>query len=155
MRRPGAVLLVVMIAVATLASGHAQQTPIFRATADLVQIDVSVLDRDRQPVRSLDQNLLIDDLGRTFAAMQRANLNVYQFGPRGLEVARKVSEDFGVLAENTGGRAFTNTNAPWEGVPQVFRENSSHYLLGFGRPAGRRTAASARSLCRFHLAAAA
>jgi VWFA-related protein len=42
-----------MIAAGALASGHAQQAPIFRATADLVQIDVSVLDRNRQPVRGL------------------------------------------------------------------------------------------------------
>ena len=63
--------------------------------------------------------------------MQRANLNVYQFDPRGLEVGRKSSEGFGVLADNTGGRAFADTNAPWEGVPQVFRENSSSCLLGF------------------------
>jgi VWFA-related protein len=80
---------------------------------------------------SLDTSLLVDNLGRTFATMQRANLNVYQFDPRGLEVGRRVSENFGILSENTGGRAFTNTNAPWEGVPQVFRENSSYYLLGF------------------------
>src|SRR5688572_4659252 len=53
MRRPDAVLPIVMITAAALASGHAQQTPIFRAAADLVQIDVSVLDRDRQPVRGL------------------------------------------------------------------------------------------------------
>jgi len=59
---------------------------------------------------------------------------VYQFDPRGLEVGRKVSEEFGILSDNTGGRAFMNTNEPWQGVPQVFRENSSYYLLGF-RPA--------------------
>jgi VWFA-related protein len=80
---------------------------------------------------TLDQNVIVDNLGRTFAAMQRANLNVYQFDPRGLEVGRKASEDFGILSDNTGGRAFTDTNTPWEGVPQVFRENSSYYLLGF------------------------
>src|SRR5690606_38649125 len=80
---------------------------------------------------TLDDNLVVDNLGRTFAAMQRANLNIYQFDPRGLEVGRRPSENFGILSENTGGRAFTNTNTPWEGVPQVFRENSSYYLLGF------------------------
>jgi hypothetical protein len=85
----------------------------------------------------MDDALLIDDLGRTFAAMQRANLNVYQFDPRGLEVDRRITEQFGIFAENTGGWAVTNTNAPWEAVPQVFRENSSYYLLGF-RPADPR-----------------
>ncbi len=80
---------------------------------------------------TLDHNVLVHNLGRTFAAMQRANLNVYQFDPRGLEVAHKVTEEFGILSDNMGGRAFTNTNTPWDGVPQVFRENSSYYLLGF------------------------
>lgn len=83
---------------------------------------------------TLDHNTIVDNLARTFAALQRANVNVYQFDPRGLEVGRKVSEEFGIFSDNTGGRAFTNTNTPWEGVPQVFRENSSYYLLGF-RPA--------------------
>jgi VWFA-related protein len=80
---------------------------------------------------TLDHNVAVDNLGRTFAALQRANINVYQFDPRGLEIERKVSEEFGILSDNTGGRAFMNTNTPWDGVPQVFRENSSYYLLGF------------------------
>ena len=92
---------------------------------------------------TLDHNSIIDSLARTFAAMQRANINVYQFDPRGLEVARKSSEDSGIWAENTGGRAWTDTNTPWEGVPQVFRENSSYYVLGF-RPANRQSAMSIR-----------
>ena len=71
-----------------------------------------------------------DDLTRTFRAMQQANLNIYQFDPRGLEVNRRVDDDFGMFAENTGGRAITATNAPWELVPQMFRENSSYYVLG-------------------------
>jgi VWFA-related protein len=71
-----------------------------------------------------------DDLTRTFQAMQQANLNIYQFDPRGLEVNRRVNDDFGMFAENTGGRAITATNAPWELVPQMFRENSSYYVLG-------------------------
>ena len=70
-----------------------------------------------------------------FAAMQEANIRVYQFDPRGLEVEADLSDNFGTFAETTGGRAFTNTNAPDEFVPQMFRENSSYYLLGL-RPAG-------------------
>ena len=53
MRRPAAVLLIGIMAVGAVPSSRAQQTPVFRATADLVQIDVSVLDSDRQPVRGL------------------------------------------------------------------------------------------------------
>jgi hypothetical protein len=71
------------------------------------------------------------DLMRTFAAMQEANLNIYQFDPRGLEVNRRVNDDFGMFAESTGGRAITATNTPWELVPQMFRENSSYYVIGF------------------------
>lgn len=69
--------------------------------------------------------------GRMFAALQRANVNVYQFDPHGLQTTRDVLfSDFGTFAENTGGRAVTNTNAPAALVPQMFRENSSYYLLG-------------------------
>jgi VWFA-related protein len=80
---------------------------------------------------SLEAASETSDLMRTFAAMQEANLNVYQYDPRGLQVARPVDDDFGMFAESTGGRAITGTNAPWELVPQMFRENSSYYVLGF------------------------
>ena len=76
-----------------------------------------------------------DERGRMFAALQQANVNVYQLDPHGLQAGPQVSTDFGTFAENTGGRAVTNTNAPADFVPQIFRENSSYYLLGF-RPSG-------------------
>ena len=63
--------------------------------------------------------------------MQEANINVYQFDPLGLQVVAPANHQFGIFAENTGGRAITNTNTPWTLVPQMFRENSSYYLLGF------------------------
>lgn len=81
--------------------------------------------------QSFDGAAETSDLTRTFTAMQQANLNVYQFDPRGLEVNRRVNDDFGMFAESTGGRAITATNTPWELVPQMFRENSSYYVLGF------------------------
>ena len=74
------------------------------------------------------------DRSRMFAALQRANVNVYQFDPHGLQIGSPVSNDFAAFAENTGGRAVTNTNEPADFVPQMYRENSSYYLLGF-RPA--------------------
>jgi VWFA-related protein len=87
---------------------------------------------------------LTDDLRQTYAAMQEANVNVYQFDPRGLMVAPAVhSDEFGTFADETGGRAITNTNTPWTLVPQMFRENGSYYLLGF-----RSTDTSAEG--RFH-----
>jgi VWFA-related protein len=73
------------------------------------------------------------DIRDLFAALQEGNVNIYQFDPRGLEVGRTVFDDFGMFAENTGGRAVTNTNGPGDLVPQMFRENSSYYLLGFRR----------------------
>src|SRR6185436_946727 len=69
------------------------------------------------------------DLQQTVAAMQQANVNVYQFSPLGVTGA--INPDFGIFAESTGGRAFQNTNTPWERVPEVFRENSSYYVVGF------------------------
>ena len=44
------------------------------------------------------------------------------------------------VAENTGGRAVIQTNAPHEGVAAVFAENQSFYLLGYtdDGPAARR-----------------
>ena len=75
-----------------------------------------------------------DEQSRMFAVLQEANVNVYQFDPHGLQAGPQPFTDFGTFAENTGGRAITNTNAPADFVPQMFRENSSYYLLGF-RPA--------------------
>ena len=72
-----------------------------------------------------------------FLALQRANANVYQFDPNGLQTVSQVHSDFGMFAENTGGRAITNTNAPAELVPQMFRENDSYYLLGIPASADR------------------
>ena len=93
-------------------------------------------------MESVERGGQLEDLRRTFAAMQEANVNVYQFDPRGLQVTRPVEADqFEVFAENTGGRAITNTNAPWMLIPQVFRENSSYYILGFRPPS---TAAGSR-----------
>jgi VWFA-related protein len=79
----------------------------------------------------LEQSSELDDIRLAFEAMQQANVNVYQFDPLGLQVAAPANHQFGIFAENTGGRAVTNTNTPWTLVPQMFRENSSYYLLGF------------------------
>lgn len=79
----------------------------------------------------------VQDLQQTFRSLQLANVNVYPFDPRGLTSEGIMSaklDGLRIFADNTGGRATLATNAPWEQVPQVFRENSSYYLLGF-RPA--------------------
>jgi VWFA-related protein len=82
-------------------------------------------------VKALEEPGLLDELKTMFANLQQANINVYQYDPRGLLVGRAPEESFGEFAEGTGGRAITNTNTPWTLVPQMFRENSSYYLLGF------------------------
>ena len=54
--------IVVLSAIVTLTGmvpgAQPAQTPTFRSGADLVQMDVSVLDKDRMPVISLDDRLL-------------------------------------------------------------------------------------------------
>ena len=47
-------VLVMLVAAATLAGQTGRPPPQFRAAVDLVMVDVSVLDEDRQPVRGLD-----------------------------------------------------------------------------------------------------
>jgi VWFA-related protein len=72
-------------------------------------------------------------------SLQRANAAVYTLDPAGLNSpnttpyadATRRAESLLVLAENTGGRAALNSNAPWGAVPQIFRENSAYYLIGF------------------------
>jgi VWFA-related protein len=72
-----------------------------------------------------------DPLREALAAMQRANVTVYEVDPHGLEVEFRPSIDFALYADSTGGRSIASTNAPADMIPQVFRENSSYYLLGF------------------------
>jgi hypothetical protein len=80
------------------------------------------LDRDVRGLQTMFKNL------------QEANVNVYALDPSGLTAAGIIGDRLDALrmfAENTGGRATIATNTPWDAVPQIFRENSSYYLLGF------------------------
>ena len=72
----------------------------------------------------------IDALQKMFQALQLANVSVYAIDPAGM---MPVPRDPNVLdfAENTGGRSIRNDNEAWLQVPDVFRENSSYYLLGY------------------------
>jgi VWFA-related protein len=83
----------------------------------------------------LDDN---DDVRKTLAALQNANVTVYQFDPRGLQLEARGLDDFGTFADATGGRAIMNTNAPADLVPQMFRESGSYYLLGIAEGEGKR-----------------
>jgi VWFA-related protein len=73
----------------------------------------------------------VSDWAMVFDIMQEANLTVYQFDPRGLEVGVNIADDLGTFSDATGGFTVKNTNAPEAAAPQLFRENSSYYMLGF------------------------
>lgn len=76
------------------------------------------------------------DLARTFRALQDANVNVYQYDPRGLadsltiEIAPNTSTVMGMFADATGGRTVTRTNAADARVATMLVETRSYYMLG-------------------------
>jgi VWFA-related protein len=106
-------------------------------------------------------NRLKDELEDIFREAQRANVNIYSVDPSGLggmdravQLALARGSVFGAVAagdqlqtasrqatlhaemlrtvaENTGGRAFLNTNEFDSAVEQIFLENGSYYLLGY------------------------
>jgi len=74
-----------------------------------------------------------------FRSLQQANIAIYAIDPAGLlnpmfaataDTTMRM-DALRIFSENTGGRAIVNTNAPWEAVPQILRETSSYYLLGY------------------------
>jgi VWFA-related protein len=107
-------------------------------------------------------------IGRMFRAAQRANLTIYTFDPNGLvapaqhgaaalirngiistgpggQSAARDPETLMVAAEQTGGRAIVNTNAPEDRVVDVFEETGSYYLIGV-EPAADAVPGSFRAL---------
>ncbi len=75
----------------------------------------------------------------TFVAAQRANVNVYPIDPAGLwPGASSYKLDFlRALATNTGGFPVVDTNDPRPEIAQIFRENSTYYLIGYVSPNSR------------------
>jgi VWFA-related protein len=73
-------------------------------------------------------------------ALQRANVTVYAFDPRGLTTERfqQETDDLWSIAAETGGFAAMHTNAPELRVSNAFRESSSYYLIGFRPPDTKR-----------------
>jgi VWFA-related protein len=76
---------------------------------------------------------------------QRSNISVYPMDPCGLELDEGCNtssrQNLQSLAENTGGFAVTNTNAPERSVDRMVAENGTYYLIGYASPApndGRR-----------------
>jgi hypothetical protein len=73
-----------------------------------------------------------------FRDAQRGNVNIYGLDPMGLRVDSHLGSASGLTVEflqtvsdNTGGHAIFNTNDFEPGLTQIFRENSSYYLLGY------------------------
>ena len=98
------------------------------------------------------------DLRDTITAASRANVSIYSIDPRGLtnlgdaameinyvpenpnlrldsagllEELRLSQDSLRVLAEQTGGLAFVNSNDLGEAFDRVVRDNSSYYMLGY------------------------
>ena len=69
---------------------------------------------------------------------QRSNIAVYTMDPCGLDQDDGCNissrQNLESLAENTGGFAVTNTNAPERSVDRVVAENGTYYLLGYASP---------------------
>jgi len=81
---------------------------------------------------------LLQDLLAAFTAAQRANVNIYSVDPGGLRTNVPTLNDnrdfLKAVSSNTGGFAIADDNDPGPGIAQVFRENSSYYLLGYQTP---------------------
>jgi hypothetical protein len=121
-----------MITATALASGPAQQTPTFRATADMVRIDVSVLDRDRMPVRGLSAaDFTIVDGGIEQPVLAFAAIDLPDRVRTGAPWTRDVAPD-GVTNHPGAHRVvlvlFDDCSTPWD--PSV---------LAFSRRIGRTT----------------
>jgi len=76
---------------------------------------------------------LTDTISWLDGAIRLANANnttIYTLDPRGLDLNVRTSDILQSLAENTGGRQFSN-NAPAQSLRAIVREASAFYLLGY------------------------
>jgi VWFA-related protein len=90
-------------------------------------------------LKAHEKGEFVGRLLRVFDRARRANVNVYCLDPRGLSPsASSAAQDFlRILSDNTGGFTITDTNQAQPGVAQIFRENSSYYVLGY-QPSNQR-----------------
>ncbi len=85
--------------------------------------------------------VVVDAVHDALANAARANVVIYGIDPMGLRTDAHLASPSGsvvaflqAMSDNTGGHAIVNTNDLEPGIQQIFRENSSYYLLGY-RPA--------------------
>jgi VWFA-related protein len=107
--------------------------------------------------RSLEcRGLFGDARDRLFETVERANVTVHSFNPRGLDTGavgadafrsdprepsseRLIREgDLKTLPELTGGRTIVNVNFPEQFVPAVFDESRTYYVLAVERAPARK-----------------
>ncbi len=138
----------------------AQAVAIGGRTGSLIERDVAT-----ELVRNT-QETFAAALQETFLRAQHGNVNIYSIDPSGIgglsfyfesqtgmtggqprgllggmELSRLNQQFLQTVSENSGGRAIVNTAKFDAGIEQIFRENSSYYLIGYQstRPRGDRT----------------
>ena len=75
----------------------------------------------------------MDNFSWLDGAIRAANANntsIYTFDPRGLDMNSRPSEILQSLAENTGGKQFSN-NEPASSLRDIVKNASAFYLLGY------------------------
>ena len=88
--------------------------------------DVTIGGRSNSPAGDVSR------LSQLFRSAQVAGISISGIDVLGLTVARRLGVDFfKVLAENTGGRAIVDTNDIAAGVPTIYRQHHSYYLIGY------------------------
>jgi VWFA-related protein len=78
----------------------------------------------------LDVRERLTPMQEMFRALQRANVTVFAFDPRGLTL-RPRADDVMSITDATGGWTIADTNEPEAHVARAFEQSASYYLLGF------------------------
>src|SRR5262249_55024642 len=93
-----------------------------------------------------------DEVQQAFVNAERANVAIYGIDIMGLRVDGYLGSPSGnvvsflqAVSDNTGGHAIVNTNDLGPGIQQIFRENSSYYLVGY-KPADMKADGSIKRL---------
>jgi len=97
-------------------------------------VHLDTLKEGRKTLLVVSQRL--DDVIEMSRAANQSNVAVYTIDPQGLGMsANRAAQDWlRVLAEETGGRAFVDTNNIRGGLSQVLDDFGGYYLLGYVSP---------------------